>query len=43
LDGTYIRLKIKVEAISAELLGFKPDNKWSIKENIGDLFDLDPI
>ncbi len=43
LAGTPIRLKTKIEHIPAELLEIKPDEKWSIKENIGHLTDLEPI
>ena len=43
LEGTFIRLKTKVEQIPSELLEIKPDGKWSIKENIGHLTDLEPI
>ena len=43
LNGTSIRLKIKIEQTRSELLEIKPDQKWSIKENIGHLIDLEPI
>ncbi len=43
LDGTSIRLKTKIEQIPSELLEFKPHGKWSIKENIGHLIDLEPL
>lgn len=43
LDGTFIRLKTKIEGIPPELLEVKPDKKWSIKENIGHLIDLEPL
>ncbi|MDY8137694.1 DinB family protein [Aquimarina sp. 2201CG5-10] len=43
LDGTLIRLKEKIEQIPPELLEVKSDGKWSIKENIGHLIDLEPI
>ncbi len=43
LEGTSIRLKTKIEQISSELLEIKIDRKWSIKENIGHLIDLEPI
>ncbi len=43
LDGTYIRLKTKIERIPLELLEVKPGEKWSIKENIGHLIDLEPL
>jgi len=43
LNGTSIRLKIKIEQTRSELLEIKPDQKWSIKENIGHLIDLEPM
>lgn len=43
LDGTFIRLKTKIEQIPSKLLEVKPDEKWSIKENIGHLIDLEPL
>jgi len=43
LDGTFIRLKAKVEQVPSELLEIKPYKKWSIKENIGHLIDLEPL
>lgn len=43
LDGTFIRLKTTIEKIPPELLEVKPDGKWSIKENIGHLIDLEPL
>ena len=43
LDGTLIRLKSKIRQIPPKLLEIKPDGKWSIKENIGHLVDLEPL
>ncbi len=43
LDGTPIRLETKIEQISSALLEIKPKDKWSIKENIGHLIDLEPL
>ncbi|MCP4976024.1 MAG: DinB family protein [Maribacter sp.] len=43
LDGTVVRLKLKIEQIPPKLLEIKPDEKWSIKENIGHLIDLEPL
>ncbi len=43
LNGTSILLNSKIEQIPSELLEIKPDEKWSIKENIGHLIDLEPI
>ena len=43
LDGTLVRLKTKIEQIPPKLLEIKPNEKWSIKENIGHLSDLEPL
>lgn len=43
LDGTLLRLQKKVENLSPEVLETKIDEKWSIKENIGHLIDLEPL
>ena len=43
LDGTSARLTSKMTQISASLYEVKPEGKWSIKENIGHLIDLEPI
>ena len=43
LDGTSIRLNAKIEQMPKELLEFKQDGKWSIKENIGHLIDLESL
>ena len=43
LDGTAIRLQSKVQQMSSDLLEIKLDQRWSIKENIGHLIDLEPI
>ncbi|MDN5215838.1 DinB family protein [Fulvivirgaceae bacterium BMA12] len=43
LSGVPIRLAHKVEAIPGEHLTIKPDNTWSIAENIGHLIDLEPL
>jgi len=43
LEGTSIRLKAKIEQIPSDLIEIKQDGKWSIKENIGHLIDLEPI
>ena len=43
LEGTSIRLKAKIEQIPSNLIEIKQDRKWSIKENIGHLIDLEPI
>lgn len=43
LDGTTIRLKAKIDQVPTELLEIKPNSKWSIKEHIGHLNDLEPL
>jgi uncharacterized damage-inducible protein DinB len=43
LRGTPARLEEKCGAIPAKYLELKPDNTWSIKENIGHLTDLEPL
>jgi len=43
LVGTPARLEEKLRSISPESLNAKPDNTWSIKENIGHLIDLEPL
>lgn len=43
LSGTPIRLKSKIGEIPPELLEPKFEGKWSIKENIGHLIDLEPL
>lgn len=43
LIGTPLRLRVKVEGLSGELLQFKPEGKWSIKEHIGHIIDLESL
>jgi uncharacterized damage-inducible protein DinB len=43
LSGTPARIEEMVSQLSLDLLKFKPDNKWSIKEQIGHLSDLEPL
>lgn len=43
LDGTTVRLAAKMQAIPQEQLEVKPNRKWSIKEHIGHLVDLEPL
>ena len=43
LAGTPSRLEEKMKSIPADILEKKPDNTWSIKENIGHLTDLEPL
>lgn len=43
LQGTTARLIKKVEGASEEVLSHKLDGKWSIKQNIGHLAEVDEI
>jgi uncharacterized damage-inducible protein DinB len=43
LRGTPARLDEKFKAMPADILEIKPDNTWSIKENLGHLADLEPL
>ena len=43
LSGTPARLEEKIKSIEAQKLELKPDGKWSIKEEIGHLLDLEPL
>src|SRR5579862_477848 len=43
LKGTPARLEEKLGSIPADVLELKPENTWSIKENIGHLTDLEPL
>jgi hypothetical protein len=43
LQGTIIRLEQKVRGIDDKILSRKLDGKWSIKENIGHLAEVDGV
>ena len=43
LQGTIARLSKKVEGFSEETLSDKMDGKWSVKQNIGHLAEVDEI
>src|SRR5579862_4970235 len=43
LSGTIIRIEEKVKGVDDEILSKKIDNKWSIKENIGHLAEVDEV
>jgi hypothetical protein len=43
LDGTIARVTQKVDGISEERLAFRAEDKWSVKENIGHLLEVDAI
>lgn len=41
LHGTSSRLKVLCNGLTNEQLSYKPDGKWSIKEHVGHLYDLE--
>jgi uncharacterized damage-inducible protein DinB len=43
LSGTPARIDEMVGRVSPDLSVLRPDNKWSIKEQIGHLSDLEPL
>jgi hypothetical protein len=43
LEGTIIRIEKKVSGVPEEILSMKLDGKWSIKQNIGHLAEVDEI
>jgi uncharacterized damage-inducible protein DinB len=43
LEGTIVRIETKVANISEEMLATQLNNKWSIKQNIGHLAEVDGI
>ena len=43
IDGTPIRLQRKLRGVPSETLESAPEGKWSIKKEIGHLFDLEPL
>lgn len=43
LGGTSLRLNGKINKIPQGFLTVKPDDKWSIQENIGHLINLEPL
>ncbi|MEM7086897.1 MAG: DinB family protein [Bacteroidota bacterium] len=43
LEGTAVLLKHKLASIPKKDLIAKPDNTWSIQENVGHLLDLEPL
>ena len=43
LHGTAVRIEEIVKGVSEEKLRFKPGGKWSIKEHIGHLYDLEAL
>lgn len=43
LEGTIIRIELKVKDVDDKILSTKLNGKWSIKENIGHLAEVDAI
>ena len=43
LRGTPARLEERFKSIPPDILEIKPDNTWSIKENLGHLIDLESL
>jgi hypothetical protein len=43
LNGTIFRLEAKVSGVSDDVLSTRHDGKWSIKQNIGHLAEVDSI
>ena len=43
LRGTELRLRALVDGLPDDRISFKPNGKWSIKEHIGHLSDLEEL
>jgi uncharacterized damage-inducible protein DinB len=43
LSGSYIRMQSKVAGVPDAILSTRLDNKWSVKQNIGHLAEVDRI
>ena len=43
LQGTIARIESKVKGVSEEVLSHRLDDKWSVKQNIGHLAEVDEI
>lgn len=43
LEGTLPRIEKKIKDVSEDILSHRLDNKWSVKENIGHLAEVDQI
>ena len=43
LQGTIARIESKVKGVSEQVLSEKLDGKWSVKQNIGHLAEVDEI
>ena len=43
LEGTLVRLEHKVKGVGDKILSENLNNKWSVKQNIGHLAEVDEI
>jgi len=43
LSGTFVRMEMKTKGVSEEILATRLDIKWSVKQNIGHLAEVDRI
>ncbi|HWA35751.1 MAG TPA: DinB family protein [Cyclobacteriaceae bacterium] len=43
LGGTFVRMQQKVNGVADSILSNRLDNKWSVKQNIGHLAEVDQI
>ncbi len=43
LGGTFVRMEAKTKGVSEEILATRLDNKWSVKQNIGHVAEVDRI
>lgn len=43
LSGTPVRLRAMIPEVPASLLVWKPNEKWSIQEEVGHLSDMEPL
>ena len=43
LEGTFVRLETKVKGVPNEILSQQVKGKWSVKQNIGHLAEVDEI
>ena len=43
LGGAFVRMEKKVKGVSEDILSTRLDNKWSVKQNIGHLAEVDRI
>ena len=43
LEGTLVRIEQRVSGIPDEILSYQPEGKWSVKQHIGHLAEVDEI